>query len=63
GGVVTAVMIFLIYYNLLGTSKIWVEQGVIPPVIGLWWVHLVFSVLVFVLLNTNRLVCSLRRRK
>ena len=63
GGVVTAVMIFLIYYNLLGTSKIWVEQGVIPPVIGLWWVHLVFIVLVFVLLNTNRLVCSLRRRK
>jgi lipopolysaccharide export system permease protein len=63
GGVVTAVLMFLIYYNLLGTSKVWVEQGVIPPVIGLWWVHIVFIALVFALLNSNRLAVRFRRRK
>jgi lipopolysaccharide export system permease protein len=62
GGIVTAVLLFLVYYNLLGMSRIWVEQGVIPQVIGLWWVHLVFIALVYVLLNTNRLACGLRRR-
>ena len=62
GGVVMAVLLFLVYDNLLGMSRIWVEQGVIPPAIGLWWVHLVFIALVFVLLNANRLVCRRRRR-
>ncbi len=62
GGIVTAVLLFLVYYNLLGMSRIWVEQGVIPPAVGLWWVHLGFIMLVYVLLNANRLACKLRRR-
>ena len=63
GGVVTAVLMFLLYYNLLGTSRIWVEQGVIPPVVGLWWVHIVFVVLAVTLLNSHRLAVLSRRRK
>ena len=63
GGLVTAILVFLIYYNMLGTSKIWVEQGAIPAMIGLWWVHLVFIGLAFVLLNSSRLGCRVRRRQ
>ncbi len=62
GSIVMAVLVFLVYYNLLGMSRIWIEQGVIPPAIGLWWVHLVFILMVYVLLNTNHLVCRMRRR-
>jgi lipopolysaccharide export system permease protein len=60
GGVVTAVLTFLVYYNLLGTSKIWVEQGTLPSAVGLWWVHLVFLVLALLFLNAGRLACRLR---
>jgi lipopolysaccharide export system permease protein len=62
GGIVTAVLLFLVYYNLLGMSRIWVQQGVIPQAVGLWWVHLAFIALAYVLLNTDRLACRLRRQ-
>ena len=35
------VLIYLIYFNLLGAAKVWVEQGLVPPWFGLWWVHVV----------------------
>ncbi|HWS03125.1 MAG TPA: LptF/LptG family permease, partial [Gammaproteobacteria bacterium] len=34
-----AVLIFIVYYNLLGTSQVWVEKGVLGTLPGLWWVH------------------------
>jgi lipopolysaccharide export system permease protein len=34
-----AVLIFIVYYNLLGTSQVWVEKGVLGALPGLWWVH------------------------
>lgn len=63
GGVVTAVLVFLIYYNLLGTSRIWVEQGAIPAQTGLWWVHLLFILVALLLLNSTMLSCRARRRR
>jgi lipopolysaccharide export system permease protein len=35
-----AIIVYFIYSNLLSASKVWVEKGVLPPAIGLWWVHL-----------------------
>jgi lipopolysaccharide export LptBFGC system permease protein LptF len=46
----------------MGTAKAWVEQGAIPPVIGIWWVHLLPVALAVVLLNSDRLRCFLKRR-
>lgn len=34
-----ALMIYIIYTNLLNLSRVWVEQGNIPFGVGLWWVH------------------------
>ena len=62
GGLVVPVLVFIIYFNLMGTAKAWVEQGAIPPVIGIWWVHLLPVVLTVVLLNVGRLGCLLKRR-
>lgn len=35
-----AILLFIIYYNLLGTARMWLEKGQLPGLIGLWWVHL-----------------------
>jgi lipopolysaccharide export system permease protein len=62
GGLVLPVLVFIIYFNLMGTAKAWVEQGAISPVIGIWWVHLLPVALGIVLLNGGRLGCRLKRR-
>ncbi|MEN8107454.1 MAG: LPS export ABC transporter permease LptF [Pseudomonadota bacterium] len=62
-GTVVSVLVFLTYYNLLGTARAWVEQGDIPPQIGLWWVHLLPLALALLLLNRNRLSRLLRLRR
>jgi lipopolysaccharide export system permease protein len=62
GGLVIPVLVFIIYFNLMGTAKAWVELGVIPPFIGIWWVHLLPVMLALLLLNGARLGCRLKRR-
>lgn len=39
-----AIIIFIVYFNLLSVNKRWVESGVIPSVVGVWWVHLVLGI-------------------
>ncbi len=34
-----AVVVYLIYFNLLVVARHWVEQGGASAVIGMWWVH------------------------
>ena len=62
GRLVVATLLFVIYYNLLGTAKVWVEQGTVPVHVGLWWVPVLPVMLGFAFLNRDRLVCRLRRR-
>ena len=40
GRLFLAVLLFIIYYNLLGTARMWLERGQLPIAVGLWWVHL-----------------------
>lgn len=44
-----AILIFVTYYNTLGVAMSWVQRGVIPAMVGLWWVHLVLMILIAVL--------------
>lgn len=39
GRLVLGILLFIVYYNLLGTARVWVEKGMLPPMIGMWWVH------------------------
>ncbi len=41
---VPAVLLYLCYFGLLLASRDWLADDVLPPIIGLWWVHLVFIV-------------------
>ncbi len=33
------VLVFTLYFNLLGTGQLWLEQSRMPAWLGLWWVH------------------------
>ena len=35
---VPAFLLYILYVNLLFASRAWIEDGVIPPTLGLWWV-------------------------
>lgn len=37
--VLLAILVYLVYTNLLGISRAWLERDLIPPWAGLWWVH------------------------
>ncbi len=41
-GLAAGVLIYIMYANLLGVAKVWVEKEQIVPAIGLWWVHGLF---------------------
>ena len=63
GPLVLSVLLFVLYYNLLGTAKVWVGNGVLPPVIGLWWVPLLPVMLTVLLFSSERLRCRLGMRR
>jgi lipopolysaccharide export system permease protein len=48
--VITAALIFAVYYNLSAMAKKWVEQGVLNPIPGIWWVQALLVVLLVILL-------------
>ncbi len=35
----SAILIYIIYANMLGVARTWLEKGETPQVLGLWWVH------------------------
>lgn len=39
GRLMLGLLVYVLYLNLLGLGQEWIEQGVIPPPAGLWWVH------------------------
>jgi lipopolysaccharide export system permease protein len=48
--VTTAVLIFAAYYNLIAIAKKGLENGLLAPAPGLWWVHIALAALVTALL-------------
>ena len=63
GRLVIAILLFVIYYNLLGTAKVWVGDGSVPPVIGLWWVPALPVVVSAILLGGQGFLCRLSLRR
>ncbi len=62
GRLLAAVLVYIIYANLLGTAEIWLGRGSVPMVWGMWWVHGLLLVLALVLL-ARRLRLPAARRK
>lgn len=57
------VLLFMLYLGLLVGVRQWVERGVLAPVFGPWWVHLLFVLLGVGMLKWEglRLVLAARR--
>ena len=45
GRIAVGLLVFIIYLNMLSAAKAWVEQGIVPPSVGLWWVHAIVLLL------------------
>ncbi|MCB1735061.1 MAG: LPS export ABC transporter permease LptF [Gammaproteobacteria bacterium] len=50
GKVVIGILIYIVYSNLLGIARVWIENGKAHPMWGLWWVHGVILLLTGALL-------------
>jgi lipopolysaccharide export system permease protein len=46
-----AIVLYLVYSNLLGVSTTWIEKEVIPVWVGTWWVHMLALALLLMLLK------------
>jgi lipopolysaccharide export system permease protein len=45
-----AILVYVIYSNLLGVARLWLDRGKLAPEVGLWPVHLLFVGLALALL-------------
>ena len=54
--VTTAVVIFVVYYNISALTKKWVEKGILDTIPGIWWIQLLLAGLLLVLLWRPSLV-------
>jgi len=57
-----AILVYVVYSNLLSAAKVWVEKGTLPPAVGVWWVHLIALGLgLYLLLRESRPAFWVRR--
>jgi lipopolysaccharide export system permease protein len=40
-----AILIYIVYYNLMTLSRRWIVDNILPSYIGIWWVHIVFGLI------------------
>ena len=50
GKLLIAVLVYLIFYNAVILARVWLQKGVTPVILGMWWVDVLFLVGVAVLL-------------
>lgn len=48
--IIPAILIYIVYANLMLMARSWIVKGTITPQIGIWWVHAVFLVLALIML-------------
>lgn len=58
-----AILLYIVYSNLLVVGMNWVRKGVVEPSFGMWWVHVIFLILFLILfLRQIGLLSGLRRK-
>jgi lipopolysaccharide export system permease protein len=55
GKLVFAVLIYLVYSNLMGSARIMMTQSTVPVWLGTWWVHGLLVLLTVTLFSTQRM--------
>lgn len=41
-----AILIYIIYNNLMGVAQNWLQRGNVSPTFGMWWVHILLLVVI-----------------
>ncbi len=36
------ILVYIVYSNLIGLGRAWLERDAVPSWLGLWWIHLIF---------------------
>jgi lipopolysaccharide export system permease protein len=39
-----AILVYVIFYNLGILARVWLQNGTLPPELGMWWVDVLFLV-------------------
>lgn len=64
GNLAVAILVYIVYSNLLGAARVWTEQQIVPAAIGLWWVHaLVLLLTIALLLHQTGALAGFRPRR
>ncbi|HLQ86753.1 MAG TPA: LPS export ABC transporter permease LptF [Salinisphaeraceae bacterium] len=63
GRIVSGVLLYAIYFNLVHLAKIWVQTETIPAALGIWVVHLGMLILAIFLIMRERGMFMRRKRK
>ena len=53
-----AILLYLIYSNLLGVSKTWIAKGMVPYWIGSIWVHLLALIVLYLLFKRSGMLAG-----
>ena len=61
GKVGAALLVFILYLNLMALTRAQMEEGVIPVALNFWWVHLLFLALALALIYRRNRGLWLRR--
>ena len=57
-----AVVVYIVYQNLLSAGQAWVANGAIPVALGLWWAHVAVVLLALTVILAPRALQRLRYR-
>ncbi|MEO5702348.1 MAG: LPS export ABC transporter permease LptF [Gammaproteobacteria bacterium] len=41
-----AILAYIIYNNMMGVARSWVSQGIVPPLLGMWWLHAIMLLVI-----------------
>ena len=52
-GLFPAILVYIIYSNLLGVSRAWISKGVVSPLFGAVWVHLLMLTVLLIMINRH----------
>lgn len=44
-----AILIYIVYFNLMGVAQSWTQRGIVSTTLGMWWVHALVLSLVLVM--------------
>jgi lipopolysaccharide export system permease protein len=58
-----AVLLFILYFNLLSAGRVLIEHGTVPAAFGLWWTHVVVVLTALIINQLPGWLARLRHRR